>query len=407
MVEDEIDLRPYIEALIKHWYWIMGTAVLAAILAFIVTSFVPPTYQATALVAVVPPHDVLQFDARIREITVNQPLRAFPQLALSDHVLQRLREQQPVADVGTIQDLRRHLEAEVGEDASIIQLRATAQDPVQAAALVNGWAAIFVEWTNDIYTGQGGRQAAFFEEQLLVTEVELRAAEEALVAFQAVNRMDIISNTLAVYANTQAEYLVGQRRHNQLMQQVQELRDQLAVSGNTQPVTLADQLTALSLQLQTFGVETAVPLQLQVNEGAILTGAGRNEQLAFLDNLLAALTTQVGQTEAELAALEPTILELQQQRQSAETEHNRLIRNRFVAEETYMALAHKVEEERITSQDRNSGVRLASEAAVPTKPESKHRLLNTAVAGLLAFLILVAAILFSEWWRISRSLRTR
>ena len=51
-MEEEIDLRPYIEALISKWYWIVGAAVVAGVVAFIVTSMLPPSYEATALVAV-------------------------------------------------------------------------------------------------------------------------------------------------------------------------------------------------------------------------------------------------------------------------------------------------------------------------------------------------------------------
>ncbi|MCZ7671650.1 MAG: Wzz/FepE/Etk N-terminal domain-containing protein [Chloroflexi bacterium] len=54
-MEEEIDLKPYIEALITKWYWIMGAAILAGVVAFIVSSALPPKYQATALVAVTQP----------------------------------------------------------------------------------------------------------------------------------------------------------------------------------------------------------------------------------------------------------------------------------------------------------------------------------------------------------------
>jgi uncharacterized protein involved in exopolysaccharide biosynthesis len=396
-VEEEIDLRPYLEALIKHWYWIVGAAVLAGIVAFIATSFIPPTYEATALVAVVGPRDVFQFDDRIRETAVSQPLKAFPQLALSDQVLLALLEQNPAEDIHTIEDLRSRLTAEAGDDTSVIRLAATSQDPAEAMELVNRWASVFVSWANDIYSNQGGQQVTFFEDQLVEAEAELAAAEEALIEFQAINRTDIISNTLLAYANTQTEYLAAQQETNQLIQQVGELKNQLATQGNSQPVMLADQLTALALQLQAFDADTAVPLQLQVSDSVALTSASRAEQLVLLDSLLATLASQSTQIETELAALEPRILELQQQQQQAETEYGRLLRNQLVSEETYMALAHKVEQERITAQDTISGVRLASSASVPVEPVSPGRIVNTVVAALLGLVISGMVILLITW----------
>lgn len=397
-MEEEIDLRPYIKAIIKHWYWILGTALLAAIVVFAVASFAPPTYQATALIAVVSPRDVIQLDLRIREATTTQPLKAFPQLALSDQVLQTLLEQKPVEGIDTIQELRSSLDAEAGSDTSIIQLAATSQDPKKAAALVNAWASVFVTWSNEIYTGQSSQQVAFFEAQLAAVEIELKNTEEALVTFQAINRTEIISNTLAAYTDTQSEYLSAERRNGQLTQQVQELRNQLAASGNAQTVTWADQLTALSLQLQAFGAETAVPLQLQLNDDVALTSVNRSEQLALLDNLLATLSNQAGQIEVELVALEPRILELQQQQQQANIEHSRLLRHQVVTESAYMALAHKVEEQRITSQDTTSGLRLASEASVPGGPVPGGRLMNVVMAFTIILLLSIFVVLGTKWW---------
>ncbi|HUM67655.1 MAG TPA: hypothetical protein PLK31_02260, partial [Chloroflexota bacterium] len=315
-----------------------------------------------------------------------------------DQVLRTLLAQEPVAGIDTIQDLRHKLQAQVGDDNSIIQLTASSQDPAEAAALVNAWAAVFMAWANEIYSGQSSQQVAYFEEQLAAAETELRNAEEALVTFQAINRTEIISNTLVAYANTQSEYLTAQRRTGQLTQQVQELHDQLAASGNTQPVTLADQLTALSLQLQIFGAETAVPLQLQVSDNAALTTASRAEQLVLQDSLLLTLAAQAKQIEAELAALEPGILDLQQQQQEAHIEYQRLLRHQFVSEEAYMALAHKVEEKRITSQDTGSGVMLASEAAVPEASVPGGRLMRVVVTFTAVLIFSSFVVLGIKWW---------
>jgi uncharacterized protein involved in exopolysaccharide biosynthesis len=397
-VEEEIDLRPYIEAIVQRWYWIVGAALLAGIVAFIATSFTPPTYQATTLIGVIAPREVVQLDERIRETTVVQPLRAFPQLALSDQVLQMLLTQMPVAGIDTVEDLRQNLEAEAGDDTSIIQLKATSQDPAEAAAIVNTWAEVFIVWANEVYVGQGNQQVAFFEEQLAVAETELKNAEEALVAFQAINRTQILSNTLAAYTYTQSEYLTTQRHNAQLTQQVQELREQLASSGNLQEVTLADQLTALSLQLQVFGVETTVPLQLQVLDGTTLTTANRTEQLAQLDSLLATLAAQAENIEAELISLEPRILELQEQQQQVNTEYNQLLRQQFVFEDAYMALAHEVEESRITSQDTTTGVRLASNATIPQTPTEQGRLIILGISLFAGAILAIFVIVVMYWW---------
>ena len=54
-MEDEIDLREYIAVLIKYWRWIVAASVLAAVVAFVVSSFLPRTYEATASVLMTNP----------------------------------------------------------------------------------------------------------------------------------------------------------------------------------------------------------------------------------------------------------------------------------------------------------------------------------------------------------------
>lgn len=402
-MEEEIDLRPYIEVLLKRWYWIVGVTFLTAVVAYTISSFIPPTYEATALVAVIAPRDMVQLDPRIQELTESQPLRAFPQLAESDQILQSLLDQKAVDDIRTVEKLRSSLEAEAGNDLSVIQLKAMSQNPEDAARLANAWAEVFVEWTNGIYTNRGSNQVLVFEDQLAESEKVLSAADEALIAYQAVNRTQVLSNTLVVHLHTQAVYLDAQQQLNLLTQDTQRLREQLKGQTNSDPVTMADQLTALLLQLKAFNVNTAVPLQLQLTENIDLTIDNRTEQIALLNALLATLSAQADQINSELATLESRILELQQQVQTAVTGYNRLARDRAVAEETYMLLARKVEEERITSSDTTSGVRLASKAITPSEPISKHRLLNTIVASAITFTIAIAMILLMKWWEITKA----
>jgi len=97
-VEEEIDLRPYIEALIKKWYWIVGVGVITAVIAFIITSLLPPSYSATALVTIIDTREIIQLDEGIEDVVGNQPLAAFPELALSDEVLRVVIEKLSLED---------------------------------------------------------------------------------------------------------------------------------------------------------------------------------------------------------------------------------------------------------------------------------------------------------------------
>lgn len=396
-MEEEIDLRPHIEALLTNWLWIAGTGFVLAVVVYVISLLISPTYQATALVAIAEPRQRVQFDARIETVAESQPLKAYPELALSDGVLTNLLAQDAVDATMTLEELQDILEAEAGSDPSLLRLVVSHQNPETAASIVNQWAELFVNWANQVYGFQGDAELLFFQEQLQQAEVDLTTSEQALIDFEARNRTVIVNNELAALQSAQADYLNMQQEISFLIQDVNALRSQLTQDGSN--ITVADQITALFLEMKAFNVETDVPLQFQFDTLESLTQQTQEEQIRFLTNLGETLSGRVTEIEGEVAELEPQILALQEEAQNLALENGRLGRNHNIAKDTYTALARKIEEERITSQEVSSGVRLASRSAVPINPVAPRKLINAVVAGSMGVLIAVFVILTRGWWR--------
>jgi uncharacterized protein involved in exopolysaccharide biosynthesis len=402
-VEEEIDLRPYIAALATRWTWIIGVSFIAALAAFIISALIPPTYKATALVAITETRQRIQFDPRIQTQEERQPLKAFPQLAVSDDLLQQVLARLDTLEisVNSVAELRRLLEAQPGTDPSLIQLTAKFHDAATAAQIANLWAELFVPWGNEIYSNSSDTQLLFYQSQLAETKKKLAEAQQELVAFQSRNRSSIVENQLLALSDTQLQYLKSQQHAILLLQDIAGLRAQLAAQSNT-PVTWADQLTALHLQLQTFGTQepgSSSGLQFQIGSDLTLTSTDRREQLAHLDRLQTTLETRLQELNTHLVDLEPEILTLQQEKQALQAELARLTRNVAVTEETYTSLARKVDEERITSQGEANSLRLASNSAVPQRPISSGKLLNTVLAFIVGLSLSSFVVIGIEWWR--------
>ncbi|MGB5057267.1 MAG: Wzz/FepE/Etk N-terminal domain-containing protein [Candidatus Promineifilaceae bacterium] len=399
-MEEEIDLRPYVEALLHNWMWIVGTAVLAAIVALAASFLLPPTYEATTLVAVTKPGQLVQFDPRFEAVAETQPLKAYPELATSDELLQELLAEMPAIapEIDSLETLRKTVTANAGDDPSILRLTVTYRDPQQTAAIANKWAEMFVVQANKVFGNQGGDQLAYFMSQQESAAEELSKAEQALIEFQGLNRASTINNQLAALQSTQANYLGNKQKLTFLLDDVRALREQLSRGSAGTDITAADQLTALFLQLKAFGADSVSPMQLQLDPAMTFGAVERAEQIAFLDGLDETLAARIVSIDQELSALEPQILALQQEKQTTDTASNELTRNYSVAVETYTALARKVEEERITSQDTSSGVRLASRTAVPIDTVGPRKLVNAIVAGLLGFMAAVFIVLVRQWW---------
>jgi len=404
-MDDEIDLRPYIELLLKRWYWIVGVAALAGVIAFVASSLMPPTYEATALVAVTQSRESVQFEPRIRTVEEgNTPLSAYPELAMSDGLITELLEElnSTPSDVNSTAELRQIVEAVPGSNPSLVRLKVRHGDPRSAADIANIWAGLFVTRANAVFDDQNSTQVQFFEEELEKARDELEAADEALIDFEGRNRTLIIGNELEALLEMQADYLHGRQSLTLLLQDVQGLRDQLSEQSGDAPATLADQLTVLSLQLKAFNAAfdagDSMPLQLQFGSTDGFANTMRGEQIAALDALYLTLEGRLAEPDEEVAALEPQILTLQQELQQTGTEAERLGRDKNVAEETYLALARKVDEVRISTDEIGSGVRRASTAAVPEQPVGRSRLINTVLAVVLVAMISVFVILAHAWW---------
>lgn len=425
-MEEEIDLRVYVEVLIRHWMWIAGLALAAAVAAFVVSSFIPPTYEATALTAVTRPRYVMQFDPRLQTAGSIQPAyQAYPELALNNDLLRDLLAQLDSRPEGieSPQDMRELLEAKQGADPSIVQLVVKSRDPEAAARIANGWAELFVAQANEVYGVHSEEDASFFEGQLAQAQEELDAADQSLIAFQSRNQGAILEARLASARQDLQDYLVEQREIERVVRNARALQAHVTGRAADTPVSPGDDLTALLLQMQAFSVRASRPaqteggggvssmvwvpeseagssIQLQISDAALLaSGQTAGELSSSLDNLVTTLETWEEEMEAQAAALEEWILTLQQQVEAARAEETRLVCIRDVAQATHLTLARKVEEARIAAEDATGDVRLISQAAVPHKPVGPRKLLNTAVAGALGLMIGVFGAFALEWWR--------
>jgi succinoglycan biosynthesis transport protein ExoP len=401
-LEEEIDLREYIEVLIRHWRWIAGLAVVAAVVALLVSFLLPPTYEATALVVITKARYVMRFDERFETVNdIQQPYKAYPALAMSDDLVMEtmaaLNSPLPEEE----QDLtrfRKKLEAASGSDPSVVELRARDKDPEVAANLANTWAGVFVGQVNALYD-ESAEDARFFEAQLVTADEALQIAEQALIEFEARNQANVLWAQIGALRSQLSAYLKAGNAIELVIQDAASLKARVSMREGDAPSSLADDLAALLLQVEALSLEGDLPLQFELGGQAAPSLMTRPELVAFLDGLMASLETQSGELETRVAELEPEILRLQGELQAFNTEQDRLTRARDVARDTYTTLARKVDEARIAAQDESGEVRLASHAAVPTDPVSPRKLLNTAVAGMLGLFVGVFGAFALEYWR--------
>lgn len=412
-MDETIDLRPYVDALIRRWWVILGAAIGGVLIAAFLY-FSSSQYRATALVAAIDPTQRLQFDQRIvNTVDLDAFSSAYPELATSDDLLSVvLAEAEQLTDgaIATLSELRAILNVDTGSDSRLLRLSVRHEDPQTAAELANVWATAFVRAVDTIYFGHSG-QIEFYDQLWTDTNAEIAEVEQALVDFQSGSRMGIVDNQLASLNEQQGTYLADQRRLNLLLDDIRALRAQIE-AGDGETITFADQLTALTLQQKVYVHETPIisptigirqssydSIQLQTSPQFDLTTSVRSEQLALLDDLAQTAEASLESIDVKLLELETRFFALQREKQAIAHQYDELTRKRDVAVATSLTLARKIDEVRVQSQDSGSSLRIASLAAPPIDVERSNLITTAGIAAVVGLLISAAAILLLTWWK--------
>jgi len=401
-LEEEIDLRVYVDVLIRRWKWIAALAVVAAVVALVASFLLPPTYETSALVVITQPRYVMRFDVKFETVNdIQQPYRAYPTLAMSDDLLaQVIVAMGPPLPEGeqNLTGFRNKLEAVSGSDPSVVELHVRHRDAGLAARVANTWAGVFVKRVNELYAASD-KDVVFFDEQLAGAEVTLAQAEQALIEFQGRSSARVLNAQILAYEEQLARYFASKNAVELIIQDATGLKDRLRLQQGDVLVSLADELAVLYLEIDALSSKEVIPLQIQVTSASSLSGRTVREQIVFLEGLVNSLQEKLLALDVKVAELQPEILRLQQEVQILQAEEVRLTQMRDVARDTHTTLARKVTEARIAAQDESGEVRLASQAAVPTRPVSPRKALNTVVAGVLGAMLGVVGVLAIEWWR--------
>jgi succinoglycan biosynthesis transport protein ExoP len=148
-VEEEIDLREYIEVILRRWKWIGGITLVAVVTAAIVSFFlIAPVYEAKAGVVIVKSKSEITFDPKYRTLSEEElaPLignqarrQALEALIKSNSVAAEV-----VANLGAMlepeeRDVSALLEMVAAEAVGdLIRIKVRGRDPKKLAAIANG-----------------------------------------------------------------------------------------------------------------------------------------------------------------------------------------------------------------------------------------------------------------------------
>jgi len=206
-MEDEIDLRVYIDVLLRWWWLIVLSIVMIGGIAYIVSANMTPMYEATAGVVTLKSRAEISLGSGFAS-TSEDDLAASGTAAL-DRNKRRLNTMTGMVRNGAVAEqvaaelrdmlteeeadpayLVEHVRGEVlniedvGE-SDTIQIIVTHPDPKKAAAIANAWAKAFEIHVNGIYGEASYSPFSDIDQQVVDTKVAYDQAQAAWVTFLA------------------------------------------------------------------------------------------------------------------------------------------------------------------------------------------------------------------------------
>lgn len=454
MVEEEIDLRQYVEVLLKYKFWIIGLAALAAVVAFVLGSRGPDVYRAEASLAMLsvrsevvlePNYKTLSDDELQPRTDVKTRRETLATLARSSVVAAAVLEQMGERLNGVVTNVEAlRAKVSVQNQGDLILVRASARDAGLAADIANAWAEQAVIYINGIY-GQPSQQVQELEVQLSDVWTRYQTAQSKLEAFlaespipgleqqilQRQNLIEAYQQTLTdgeVTAHSQAlendleilsDCYAELARIEQVLVDAQALQMQLQSGKSTPAAAWAEALAFIGVQNRAFGAQMQ-GLEVVLDGEAPSVGSQDLERLiTVLEGKAQGVQEAIVQKEQALFGVETTLvsvasdsplsqriesltqemMSLLAQLEAVQARERELTKARDLAWETYETVARKMAEAEVAEQVTGSEVRLAAPAFVPTRPVGRGRLTSTLVAGMLGGMIGVFGAFVVDWWR--------
>ena len=235
--DETLELRRFL-AIIRRWAWlIVGCAVLAMIIAFGITTRMPPTYEATTTLLVAPAEQLVTSDYNT--------LMAGERLALTyGQMLEERSTLQAVIArlemVETPETLAKRIRIEPVKDTQLVRVKTRDPSPTRAALIANTIADVFTAYARTL---QEDRYRNYILDKEAKVEAQRKLVEETQSAIEAVGKDRVSDETeLTQLQGLLANYRDSYRTLQQDQQSLQQLME--GVQGQVKIVEMARGPTA-------------------------------------------------------------------------------------------------------------------------------------------------------------------
>jgi uncharacterized protein involved in exopolysaccharide biosynthesis len=201
--EEEIDLREYINVLLKRKGIIILIFSIAIITATLVSYFyLKPVYEASTILMISKPKYQVELEPKIQtQFTPEVSLATYESLIkdreVEEEVIKKLNLDQPPYEL-TPDNLQEMITIESLKNTNLIKINLQAGDSKLAKDIANVWASLFIEKNKDLNLQESKEAQGFIEEQLKISKQNLSTIEEEIRKFNETNNIDAMDKEITV-----------------------------------------------------------------------------------------------------------------------------------------------------------------------------------------------------------------
>jgi len=408
--EEEIDLREYINVLLKRKGIIVLIFLIAVITAALVSYFyLKPVYQASTILMISKPKYQVELEPKIQtQFTLEVSLATYESLIkdreIEEEVIKKLNLDQPPYGFSP-DSLQGMITIESLKNTNLIKMNLQAGEPKLAKDIANVWAALFVEKNKDLNLQESKEAQRFIESQLKISNQNLSKIEEETREFNETNKIEIVENEIKGKA---AKILNHELRIADIkisLKKEKARKEQVIIALNEQDKVLKlsksitdDQFFHQLMSNITNGNFSDINLTY-VSEEANPIYYNLAQQLISADISINSLQAEEKQLKENIDDYWERIGKLKQELAQEKLTQSRLEREYNTAKGVYDVLSQKNEEVKIAVATESGLVKVASLAYEPRGPIKPNKKLNILIAGVLGLFVGIFAAFFLEFWQ--------
>jgi len=421
--EEDIDLREYINVLLKRKGIIILIFLIAVITAAIVSYFVlQPVYEANVVITASIPKVK---DSLVYEISLEDYKYLIKDIEIEEELIKKLNLNEPPIEL-TPYDLEQMLTVELPKGTNLIKMNIQTSNSKLCKDIINTWAILFVEKNKRLYFDEVKRAKTDIEEKLKLAEQDFFEIEDKLMKFnETINDETINDEILELeneinYKTTKISSFESRLIDIQLsLEKEKAKKEQIITEMNEQEKILKlnrsiidDQffrqlisnITDSNLEIAnlTYISEVTNPIYYNLAQQLIST----NISISSLKAEENQLTQNIVDFDASLKDLKEDLKDLKDLKEkSTESKSilSQLNREYSIKEKLYNIFCKQAEEIWLTETTEEDLLKIASLAYEPKAPIKPNRKLNILIAGVLGLFVGIFVAFFLEFWQKGKS----